>query len=93
MTKREQFFYLLRAYKRGEYSTPLFCDAYLDVIYPDQPKDEFSPEEWELIDGFSRLVSRYSPYESDHRLSPRAFVADQEIECAFESIFSQLSMD
>ena len=73
MTKREQLYYLLEAFKRGEYDIPTFCIAYEHVFYPDIPYDELTHSELAVFEALGEVVDWFSPYEDDLKAHPKSF--------------------
>ena len=90
MTKKEQLYYMLKAFKLGEYDIATFCDAFEDVFYPDRPKDELTLQEWEWFNRLGDIVVRYSPYLKDTKLYPKAYYTDEEVKKAIEKAYSEL---
>ena len=91
MTKREQLYYLLEAFKRGEYDIPTFCEAYEDVFYPDIPYDELTHSELAVFKALGKVIVRFSPYEGDFKAYPGAFHTAKEVETAIQKASSDLS--
>jgi len=91
MTKREQLYYLLEAFKRGEYDIPTFCEAYQDVFYPDIPYDELTHSEVAVFKALGELVARFSPHEDDFKAYPGFYRTAKEIEAAIQKASSDLS--
>lgn len=91
MTKREQLYYLLEAFKRGEYDIPTSCEAYQDVFYPDVPRDELTHSELAVFDALGEIVARFSPHEDDFKAFPGFYRTAKEIEIAIQMASSDLS--
>ena len=79
MTQKEQLYYLLKAFKKGEYDVQSFCEAYYDIYYPDTPRKEMNVEEFEQFDNLANIVARYSPFEEDRIACPNAFFTDNDV--------------
>lgn len=90
MTKREQLYYLLEAFKRGEYDIPTFCIAYEHVFYPDIPYDELTHSELAVFDALGEIVARFSPYEHDLKAYPKVYRTAKEVETAIQKASSDL---
>ena len=91
MTKREQLYYLLEAFKRGEYDIPTFCEAYEDVFYPDIPYDELTHSEVAVFKALGEIVARFSRYENDFKAYPKVYRTAEEVETAIQKASSDLS--
>ena len=91
MTKREQLYYLLEAFKRGEYDIPTFCIAYDHVFYPDIPYDELTHSELAVFEALGEVILRFSQYEDDFKACPKAFYTAREVETAIQKASSDLS--
>ena len=90
MTKKEQLYYLLLAFKRGKYDIPTFCEAYEGVFYPDVPRDELTPSELAVFEALGEVVARFSPYEDDLKTYPGAYHTAKEVETAIQKASSDL---
>jgi len=93
LTKKEELYYLLKAFKRGEYDVILFCDVFEDIFYPDVPVDELSAFELEKFKDLAKIVVRFSQYEEDHKLCPNAFRTVEEVNAAIDIAYSALVED
>lgn len=93
MTKKQELYYLLKAYKRDEYDINTFCDVYLDMFYPDRPVNELSEFELEKFNGLAEIISRYSQYEEEHKLYPNVFSTEKEVRTAIGITYLELIKD
>ena len=89
MTKREQLYYLLVAFKRGKYDIPTFCRAYEGVFYPDVPRDELTTSELAVLEALGEVVDWFSPYEEDLKAYP-GFRTAEQVETAIQKASSDL---
>jgi hypothetical protein len=90
MTKREQLYYLLLAFKRGKYDIPTFCEAYEGVFYPDVPRDELTHSELAVFEALGEVIVRFSPYEHDLEAYPGVHRTAKEVETAIQKASSDL---
>ena len=90
MTKKEELYYLLKAFKNGKYDVITFCDVYDSVFYPDVPVDELSAFELEKFGDLAKKVVRFSQYEIDHKLCPNAYFTEEEVSAAIDIAYFAL---
>jgi len=88
MTKKEQLYYMLNTYNKGEYSVSAFCNAFEEVFYPDIPYDELTPHELDVLKKLGERITRFSPFEEDLKNYPKVYFSDKNIndaikECCF----------
>ena len=92
MTKREQLYYLLESFNKGEYSIETLCDAYLDIYYPDIPTAELTDKEASAFEALGTLISRFSPYEEDIKKFPGVYLEEKDIINAIKSTIIELGI-
>ncbi|MCL2284977.1 MAG: hypothetical protein FWC32_01270 [Firmicutes bacterium] len=92
MTKKQQLYYLLEAFQRGEYDIATFCDVFYTIFYPDIPSDELTTSELSAFEALGRIVARFSPYEEDIKLHPNAFYTEDGVKNAIEVAYSELAL-
>jgi len=71
MTKREQLYYLLKAFMRNEYDVGTFCEAFEDIFYPDIPYEDLTSDELDLFESLAKVIVRFSPFDEDLVAYPR----------------------
>lgn len=91
MDIRQQLYYVVEHYLKGDYPTSLFCDVFYDLFYPDQPREYLSLEEFVEFEKLGVAVSRYSQYPEDHLAYPNAFSNDEEIKKIALDVFYNLT--
>ena len=79
MDQKDELYYLLRAFLRGEYDIRTFCDAFYDVYYPDRPIKFMDEEEFKCFDKLANVISRYTPFEDDIKACPNAFYSKNDV--------------
>ena len=84
MSSKEQLYYLLINYYRGNYDTRSFCEQFV-LIYSDGIDDYVDSNEMAMMNDFCKLAERYSPYDEDLNLS-KFFINDNQ----FKIIFNEL---
>jgi hypothetical protein len=82
MTKKEQLYYLLEAYAKGEYEVQTFCHAFEEVFFPDIPADELTTYELEVFEELGEKVARFSPFEEDLKKYPKTYFSSIAIDQA-----------
>ena len=90
MTKKEELYYLLNAFKNGKYDVITFCDVFDSVFYPDVPVDELSAFELKKFEDLAKIVVRFSQYEEDHKLCPNAYFTEEEVNAAIDIAYFAL---
>jgi len=90
MTKKQQLYYLLDAFERGEYDIATFCDAFDTIFYPDIPSDELTSFELSQFEALGNVVVRFSPYEDDFKSCPGAFYTEDDVKNVIKTTYSQL---
>ena len=89
MTKKQELYYLLNAFKRGEYEISTFCKVFEDIFYPDVPKSELSVYELEKFEDMAKIIVRFTPYEEDLKL-PNVYYNEEEVRAAIEIAYVEL---
>jgi hypothetical protein len=90
MTKKQQLYYLLKAYYRNEYDIPTFCSAFEEVFYPDIPKKELTSFELSQFEAWAGVVVRFSSFEEDLKNYPGVYNTESDVKKAIEKAYSKL---
>ena len=91
MTKKQQLYYLLKAFKKEEYDIATFCDELTLALYFESGGiNELDDYEREYFDILGKIANRYSPFEEDYKLYPNAFSTSEEITRVFQEIYPKL---
>lgn len=91
MTKREELYWLLEAYMRGEYDEKLFCDVFTSIFYPDTSLIKFkSKSEYTILKNLAEMCSRFSQYEEDFKNCPNAFYNEKDIRLTIKKTYEDL---
>ena len=92
MKKRQQLYYLLEAYKRGEYGISTFCDQLTLILYYESNAiSELVEKEKVVFGALGEMAERYSPFEEDRKLS-MWYVDEEKIKKAIEVACSELGI-
>ena len=85
MRKRQQLYYLLKAYKRGEYDISTFCDQLSLILYYESSAiNELVGKEKDVFAALGKVVERYSPFEEDRETSIW-YVGEKDVEKAIKA--------
>ena len=85
MNRKEQLYYLLEAFQKGEYTVCSFCDQFVEIYSKDAYDKSMTLKENEYMEQICRLAERYSPYEDDILLD--SFFIDKD---TFKVLFDDL---
>lgn len=85
MTKREELYYLLKFYKKGEYDIETFCDELTRILYYESGAiNELQGGERDSFEALGNIAIRFSPYKNDHKMAPGAYSSEEEVHKAIE---------
>lgn len=92
MTKKEELYYLISAYNKGEYDIQTFCQTFEQVFYPDIPYEELTPLELDAFQKLGEKVARFSPFEEDLKKYPKVYFSGKDIDDAIKTCHLKLSI-
>lgn len=88
MTQIEKIAYLIKEYKKGNYTTNVFCDQFEYVFFYEDdgtvPKDLY-----DVLRDYAEIFGRFSPYEEDIRTG--ALFDEERIKNEFCKMVTELS--
>jgi len=90
MKKREQLYYLIKEYSKGQYTIKDFCEVFEEVFFPDKPSNELSPYELTVFEMLASEISRFSPYPEDIRKYPNVYKTEEDVRLAIEAAMNKL---
>lgn len=90
MTKKQQLYYLIEEFVKGNYSVKSFCQAYENTFYPDFPKKELTSEELSKFEFLGSIVSRFSPFDEDVKLYPNTYFTEEYVKEAIFNVYFEL---
>ena len=90
MTKKQQLYYLIEEFVKGNYSVKSFCQAYEDIFYPDFPKHELTSEEVSKFEFLGGVVSRFSPFDEDVKLYPNVYFTEEQVKESILNVYFEL---
>ena len=79
MTPREQLYYLLEHYYKGDYRTADFASQFSYIYDLECGEDDLTAFERPLFRQLSKISYRYSPYESDHINYPSVYYTEDDV--------------
>ena len=92
MRKRQQLYYLLKAYKRVEYDISTFCDQLSLILYYESSAiNELVGKEKDVFAALGKVVERYSPFEEDRETSIW-YVDEEDVDKAIKAACSELEI-
>ena len=70
---KDKLLYLIKHYKKGNYTANDFCDLYTNAFVHETDDCEFTDEDWVHLEQFMNIVSRYSANEKDFIKYPKVY--------------------
>jgi hypothetical protein len=74
-----KLFWLINQYFLGKIDEPTFCDEFYNSYDLEINKETLSDVEQQTFAELSKVSSRFSQYEEDHKLDSQAFSTVQEL--------------
>ena len=88
MNQIEKIDYLIKEYKKGNYTTNVFCDQFEYIFF--REKDGSIPERlYSLLTDYAEIFGRFSPYEED--IKTGALFGEERIKMEFDKMIAELS--
>lgn len=76
---KRRLYQLIEMYLSNKISTTVFCDEFYNCYDLELDKSNFSEIEIQKFEELNKVSSRYSQYEEDFKLDPKAFATDEEV--------------
>ena len=92
MGKREQLYYLVKAFLRGEYDVCSFCSAFESVFFPDVPYDELNSNELFIFESLAEIVVRFSPFDEDLKTHLGVYQNAENVKKAIHGVADKLGL-
>lgn len=89
MTYKEQLYYLLSEYIKGNYTTNDFCDQFGIIYNTKLDYDDLSNKEYDLFNKLTDITERFSPYEEDLKI-PNVFKSETDVKDIAEKTYNAL---
>lgn len=88
MNQKEKIDYLIKEYKKGNYTTCVFCDQFEYIYF--REKDGSIPEDlYCKIKDYAEIVGRFSPYDEDVKTG--ILFDEERIKAEFNNMLTVLS--
>jgi len=90
---KRRLFWLMKCYLDGLISESTFCDEfyYSYDLEIRRSSNTLCQKEFSLFEELDAISSRYSPYQSDHKLDPQAFTTKQQLKDKIYEVFIKLT--
>ena len=76
---KKRIYWLIDQYLKGEINESTFCDEFYYSFTLEIKNDILSDLEIIIFSDLNKITSRFSQYEEDHKLDPRAFSTIKEL--------------
>ncbi|AYB38245.1 magnesium and cobalt transport protein CorA [Brevibacillus laterosporus] len=91
-TPKERLYWLIELLQQNEIELPKFCDEFSYTYNIDLDYDELTELESEMFRNLADVTSRFSPYEEDHKLDPKAFYKVEDVREAVSIVVKKSSL-
>ena len=92
MTQAEKINYLIREYKNGNYTTEIFCDQFVCILFYEED-DSITKEEYQQLREYAEVFARFSPFEEDLRNYPNTYFDEETIKKQIDIAFENMDKD
>lgn len=93
MTKKEEFYLLLKLYNEGGYETETFCGEMERILFFESNGiSEFRGKERAAVEKLAKAVERYSPFEADLKKYPGVYIGDKDINKAVDEFCTLMNI-
>lgn len=89
MTSKEQLYYLINEYIKGNYNTKTFCNQFTIIFNTEVDYEDLNEVENKLFLELSSITTRFSPYEEDFAFK-NVYYNEQDVKTAVLKIKSKL---
>lgn len=76
---KRRLYWLIDEFLSGQIHASIFCDEFYYSYDLEIPKNVFSNIEYRAFSELNETTSRFSKYESDHLLDPKAFSNEKKL--------------
>lgn len=76
---KRRLYWLMKEYLSGKINEQVFCDEFYYSYSLEIDKNSFSELEVKVFEGLDEVSSRFSEFESDHKLDPKAFYNEEQL--------------
>ncbi len=78
MTHKEQLYYLIREYIKGNYETYDFCNQFTIIFNIEVDFDDLNETEYNLFSDLKYMTARFSPFEEEFSV-PNPFYTEKQV--------------
>ena len=64
MNRKEKINYLIREYEKGNYTTEIFCDQFICVLFYEED-ESITEEEYHQLKKYAQIFARFSTVKED----------------------------
>ncbi len=94
MTKKQEFYLLLKLYDEGRYETETFCEEMERILFFESNGiSEFKGREREEVEKLAKIIERYSPFEEDLKKYPDIYNSDEDVKRAINEFCASINID
>lgn len=91
-TPKERLYWLIELLQHNEIELPRFCDEFSYTYNIDLDYDELTELESEMFRNLTDVTSRFSPFEEDHKLDPKAFSKVEDVREMIKKVVNKLNI-
>ncbi len=93
MKIKEQLYYLIKEYRKGNYTTNIFCDQFTEIYCNERNEANLSMLENKEFERLNEVTSRYSMYEEDLKMYPGVYFTEEDVQNKVEEFFDTLKSE
>ncbi len=84
-------YFLIELYLKHAITARTFCDEFYYLYDLEIDLNDLNEQEQFIYDDLSIIVSRFSEFESDHKMCPNAFYTKEDLENKVREAYSKLN--
>jgi hypothetical protein len=92
MSPKEKVYYLIKEYKKGNYSTNIFCDEITNVYNLELDHESLNEVEKKYLKELISVTSRFSPYIEDLKI-PNVFFNENQVKEKLDEVIRKLYIE
>lgn len=90
---KRRLYQLLKLYLSQQITASTFCDEFYFCYDLELNHSTLTESEMQLFAELDKVCSRFSPYEEDYKLDPKAFVTETELHQVASNVQNQLNTE
>jgi len=87
---KEQLYYLIGEYRKGNYTTQIFTDQFTIIYCNERSNAQLNKREEVLFESLNETTSRYSEFEDDIKKYPGVYTTEKDIKINVEKVYKDL---